>query len=214
MGLCSGTMKNIRLYGIAFLVTVMSGLVPAQEAAGQLGFSVGVNYSKLSDINLGSGSTRFEDASGWHAEVWFDMPIGPLAMRPGLRYMQAGSVFEFANDATTNFRDDFNVNMFEVPLDFRFRFNMEIATPYVAIGPVLRFPSARRSEVTGMKSLNVGGGFDGSGSRYVVPGAEIYVRNHVLHRRNVRDREHRLHNGRESATERRHDPPWDRAEVT
>ncbi len=152
-------MKNIRLYGIAFLVTVVMGLMPTQEAAGQLGFSVGVNYSKLSDIDLGSGSTRFEDASGWHAEIWFDMPIGPLAMRPGLRYMQAGSVFEFANDANANFRDDFNVSLFEVPLDFRFRFNMEIATPYVAVGPVLRFPSAGRGEVSGMKSLNIGGGF-------------------------------------------------------
>ncbi|MEZ4702442.1 MAG: outer membrane beta-barrel protein [Rhodothermales bacterium] len=152
-------MKKIRLFSLPLAVLLTIGLMPAREAAGQLGASVGVNYSKLSDINLGSGSTRFQDASGWHAEVWFDMNVGPLSMRPGLRYVQAGSVFEFANDANTSFRDNFNVNMFEVPLDFRFRFNMEIATPYVAVGPVLRFPSAARGSVSGMKSMNVAGGF-------------------------------------------------------
>jgi hypothetical protein len=134
-------------------------LLTVGDAAGQLGGSVGVNYSKLSDIDLGSGSTSFEDATGWHVEVWFDMELGALALRPGLRYVLAGPVFEFAGDATANFRDDFNVSMFEVPLDFRFRFNMEIATPYVAIGPVLRFPSASKGNVDGLKSLNVAGGF-------------------------------------------------------
>ncbi len=152
-------MKKIHVYGISLLVVVLMGLMPAREAAGQLGFSVGVNYSKLSDITQSSITSRFEDASGWHAEVWFDLDIGTLTLRPGLRYTMAGKVFKIEGVDDPNLQANFNVNMLELPMDFRFRFNMQVATPYVALGPVLRFPSASKGSVSGLNSMSVAGGF-------------------------------------------------------
>ncbi len=135
------------------------GLCTTHVAQAQIGFSAGYNFNKLTDVDLGGGLSSFENAAGWHAELWFDLPIGALALRPGLRYMSAGSIFEFANDADPNFRDNFNINLFEIPLDFRFRFNMEILTPFITVGPVLRFPSGSSDEIEGMNNVSVAGGF-------------------------------------------------------
>ncbi len=148
--------RNNRLIFLAAFLSI--GLCTTQVTQAQIGFSAGYNYNKLTDIDLGGGLSSFENASGWHAELWFDLPIGPLALRPGLRYMSAGSIFEFANDAEANFRDNFNINLFEIPIDFRFRFNMEVITPFITIGPVLRFPSGSKSEISGMHNVSVGGG--------------------------------------------------------
>lgn len=145
---------------LILLVAFLSiGLCTSQVAQAQIGFSAGYNFNKLSDVDLGGGLSSFENSAGWHAELWFDLPIGALALRPGLRYMSAGSIFEFANDADPNFRDNFNINLFEIPLDFRFRFNMEVITPFITVGPVLRFPSGSKDEIVGMNNVSVAGGF-------------------------------------------------------
>ena len=137
---------------------VCGGFITTQSAQAQIGFAAGYNYNKLTDIDLGSGLSSFENATGWHAEIWFDIPVGVLALRPGLRYMSAGSIFEFANDANTNFQDNFNINLFEIPIDFRFRFNMQIITPFITVGPVLRFPSGGGDQISGMNNVSMGGG--------------------------------------------------------
>ena len=125
-------------------------------AQAQIGFSFGTNTNKLTEVD---SFTEFENAQGWHIGIWFDMPAGPLELRPGLRYVSAGSVFEIANDAESAFRDDVNISVFEIPVDFRFRFNMEIIRPFVALGPILRFPTGGGSDISGMKSMHVAGGF-------------------------------------------------------
>ena len=148
--------NNILVLLVAFLSV---GLCVNQVAHAQIGFSAGYNYNKLTDIDLGGGNSSFENATGWHAELWFDLPIGGLALRPGLRYMSAGKIFEFANDSDPNFRDNFNISLFEIPIDFRFRFNMEVITPFISIGPVLRFPSGSKDDISGMQNVSVAGGF-------------------------------------------------------
>lgn len=153
-------MNKQRIALTVLLTAILSlGLGNKQEVAAQIGFSAGYNFNKLTDIDLGGGLSSFENASGWHAELWFDLDVGSLALRPGLRYMSAGSIFEFANDADPNFRDNFNINLFEIPIDFRFRFNMEVLTPFITVGPVLRFPSGAKDEITGMNNVSVAGGF-------------------------------------------------------
>ncbi len=154
---------NKQLYkGLILLTAFLSIIIFSSQTAraqSQIGFSAGFNYNKLTDIDLGGGLSSFENAPGWHAELWFDVPVGALALRPGLRYMSAGSIFEFANDADPNFRDNFNISLFEIPIDFRFRFNMEILTPFITVGPVLRFPSGAKDEIDGMNNMSVAGGF-------------------------------------------------------
>ncbi len=149
--------KGLRVWAFLFFLIGISGSAFAQTP--KIGFSAGYNYNKLADIDLGSGLSSFENAQGWHMEIWFDVPVRNLALRPGLRYMAAGKIFQFANDAEPNFRDDFNISLFEIPIDFRFRFNMQIATPFVTIGPVLRFPSGAKDEIDGMRNISMAGGF-------------------------------------------------------
>ena len=164
-------MNNIqRIFLNLFLLLVCSSPVLTQGALAQIGFAFGANSSRLTEVD---DFTSFEDASGWHIEIWFDMPLGLLELRPALRYVSAGSVFEVANDADPNFRDDVNVSLFEVPIDFRFRFNMEVLTPYVTVGPVLRFPSGGGDEIEGMQSASVAGGF-GVGLQFAVNTIVLY----------------------------------------
>ncbi len=143
-----------------FVALLIFGLSTPHLALAQLGFSAGYNFNRLSDINLDNrGESSFENATGWHMELWFDMDVGNLALRPGLRYMSAGSIFEFANDANPSLRDNFNISLFELPIDLRFRFNMEVITPFITVGPVLRFPSGAKDEIDGLNNVSIGGGF-------------------------------------------------------
>ena len=149
-------MNKFKCARLGIAIAALLLVISAQTAWGQIGFSLGTNSNKLTEVDE---FTRFESATGWHIEVWFDVPVGPLEMRPGLRYVSAGGIFEVENDNDPTFRDDVNINLFEIPVDFRFRFNMEVLTPYIAVGPVLRFPSGGDGEITGMQSVNVAGGF-------------------------------------------------------
>lgn len=147
--------KYIRVLYLV-VASLSLGLVSAPSAFAQIGFAFGSNSNRLTEIDE---FTSFESAQGWHIEIWFDMPLGPLEMRPGLRFVSAGSIFEVANDAESAFADDVNISIFEIPVDFRFRFNMEILTPYIALGPVLRFPSGGGDEISGMNNMHVAGEF-------------------------------------------------------
>lgn len=147
------TLKSVLISIFAFLII---GVFSANLAFAQLGFAFGSNTNKLTEV---SESTQFENAQGWHIEIWFDMALQTLEVRPGLRYVQAGSIFEIENDAESAFRDGENIGIFEIPIDFRFRFNMDVIRPFVAIGPILRFPSGGGSVIMGMKNMHVAGGF-------------------------------------------------------
>ena len=151
-------MKQYRLYIYLLIAGLSVCCFHAPAANAQIGFSAGYNYSKLTDIDLGSGLSSFENAEGWHMELWFDVPVRNISLRPGLRFISAGRIFQFANDANANFRDDFNISLFEIPIDFRFRFNMQVTMPFISVGPVLRFPSGSKSEIDGMRSVSMAGG--------------------------------------------------------
>ncbi len=152
-------MSTINKFVRVVLFSLCFCLYASQHASGQLaqiGIAFGSNSNKLTEVDE---FTSFENASGWHIEIWFDLPFGPLAMRPGLRYVSAGSIFEVANDNDPSFQDDVNISIFEIPMDFRFRFNMQLLTPYISVGPLLRFPSGGGGVIEGMRNVNVAGGF-------------------------------------------------------
>ena len=145
--------KSVLIILFAFLVFC---ILPTNFAFAQIGFSFGSNTSRLTEVDE---FTEFETANGWHIEIWVDMPVGLLELRPGLRYVNAGSIFEIANDAETAFEDGKSISIFEIPIDFRFRFNMDILRPFVAVGPIIRFPSGGGSDISGIKGTHVAGGF-------------------------------------------------------
>ena len=163
-------MNNNQRVLFLFIAFLSFSFISAPTVSAQIGFAFGSNSNRLTEIDE---FTSFESARGWNMEIWFDMPVGPLELRTGLRYVSAGSIFEIENDAESAFEDDVNINIFELPVDFRFRFNMEIITPYVALGPVLRFPSGGGDEISGMNGMHVAGGF-GVGLELFVSRVNVY----------------------------------------
>lgn len=130
------TRPSLRL---SLLVALLVGLA-AKPAHAQFGVSAGLNYNRLNDITLNDRESAFDNRSGWHIEAWAGFGAGPLALRPGIRYVQAGTLFEGLSDVGTDRADEVDVSLVEIPIHLRFRFPNPAVTPYVLAGPVVRFP--------------------------------------------------------------------------
>lgn len=159
---------------IAALAATILALPAADRPAEAqtLGVSAGANFAELSDIDTADRRATFDNASGWHAHLWIDLPLGPIALRPGVRYMDAGSLFEDAsvNGGTT--ADDETFSLIEVPIDVRLRLPLPLVSPYVMGGPVLRFPSDS-GDGGRFESFNLAGGA-GVGVELGLGGLRLY----------------------------------------
>ena len=132
-------MKRLPLSLLALALLTLSAGWLARPAQAQLGIAAGINYDDLSDIDTGSAETSFDNASGYHIGLFYDLAVGPLALRPGVFYMDVGE-FDGGEDV---FDEGFDLNLIEVPVDVRLRLApTPILTPYFMAGPVFRFPSA------------------------------------------------------------------------
>lgn len=164
--------KHASLLTIA--LTLLAGSISADVVRAQgVGISAGSNFNGLSDIETSSGEASFQNATGWHLHLWFDLPLGPVAVRPGLRYMSMGDLFsdvdvEIGMDAD----DDELVRMLEVPIDVRFRLGLPLITPYAMVGPVLRFPASADDEDR-LESFSMAGGA-GIGVELGLGGVRLY----------------------------------------
>ncbi len=148
--------RRLAISTFAALLFVSAGLTYSARAQG-LGISVGANFNSLSDVDTGDRQATFENATGWHLHLWFDLPVGPVAIRPGLRYTDVGEVFDDARIGVDPFRVEQVVTMLEIPVDLRIRLGVPIVTPYVMAGPVLRFPAGTDDEDR-LKSFSLAGG--------------------------------------------------------
>lgn len=137
-----------------------------------LGISAGANFNQLSDIDAGDREATFENATGWHLHLWFDLPVGPVALRPGLRYMDLGSVFDDVELAADPIGVDDAITLLEIPVDVRFRLTVPIITPYFMVGPVLRFPAGGDDDDR-LKSFSLAGGA-GIGVELGLAGVKLY----------------------------------------
>lgn len=138
---------------IAFLIG--SDAVRAQG----VGLSAGANFTELSDIETGNRQATFENATGWHIHLWFDLPLGPVAVRPGVRYMDMGELFAQASieSAVVGVNEDQVVSLIEIPVDVRLRLGLPLISPYVMAGPVLRFPAGSDDD-NRLESFSLAGG--------------------------------------------------------
>ncbi len=138
----------LRLINLVSLVALLVGLgLPTLVQAQGMGISAGANFNALGDVETSDRSATLENATGWHVHLWFDLPLGPVALRPGLRYMDAGRLFE--PDETVNFEDfteEQVVAFLELPVDVRFRMTLPLVTPYFLVGPILRFTTDPSNE--------------------------------------------------------------------
>ncbi|MEM1127498.1 MAG: outer membrane beta-barrel protein [Bacteroidota bacterium] len=157
------------------LLSLLAGGLLAPEAHAQLGIAAGLNFNQLSDIDARDRDLTFDNSTGWHVEVWLDLPLGPVALRPGIRYMDAGSIYEPSDDLGFGVPSvDFDVALLEVPIDVRYRIGTPIISPYIMAGPVLRFPVDVGDDLEdNLESFSLGGSV-GVGVEVGLAGIRLY----------------------------------------
>jgi hypothetical protein len=160
---------------VCLLVFVTLHVTPALGQG--VGLAAGANFDQLSDIDITEGGrAAFDSRTGWHVEAWFDLPLGPVGLRPGVRYMDAGQLYDgLRDDEGANIGDDISINMIEVPLHLRYTFGGGAAlSPYVTAGPVLRFPLADEDDFNDdLETVSVAGGL-GAGIALNLGGIRVY----------------------------------------
>lgn len=115
----------------------------AQPTHAQLGLSAGMNFEQFSDIETNSFNATFNNATGYHIGVFYDLGAGSFAVRPGVYFRNIQNLETTLLGST----ESFDLNMIEVPLDFRFRIGASsILVPYVSAGPVVTFSSSSNTD--------------------------------------------------------------------
>ena len=126
-----------------FLMAAIAGLslAAASPAYAQFGVTAGLNFDRLSDVAFNDVDANFDNKTGWHVGVWTEFSLGVVTLRPGVRYMNAGKLFEGLSEVNAAIVDDFDIHLVEVPILVRFGLGAAVVKPYVFAGPVLRFPA-------------------------------------------------------------------------
>ncbi len=121
---------------VAISVTGLAALTPERGAAQTtLGIVAGVNLASFDDIQVGNVRETFDSRTGFHAGLFLDAAFGPMAVRPGIQYLNAGPLFE---GATFLDPDAFQLNYIAVPIDVRAQLISLLVAPYVFTGPEFR----------------------------------------------------------------------------
>lgn len=122
---------TLRLAALAVLCIGFALLGPAATHAQGLGIAGGINYDDFSDIEADT-----DRAQGYHIGLFYDVTLGPLALRPGIFYMDVGDIETSDTDAA---QESFELQLIEIPVDARFRIGAApLLKPYLMAGPVLR----------------------------------------------------------------------------
>ncbi len=150
------------LHRLGLLATIVGLCLagPASAQVEQFGVTAGLNFDRLTDVSLNNADANFESKTGWHAEVWLDFSLlGVLTLRPGLRYMDAGRLFDGGlSDIVSDVEEDFDISLVEVPVLLRFGFPAPVIKPYILAGPVLRLPIGVDNTIdSDLKSLTLAG---------------------------------------------------------
>ena len=154
--------------GLLFVLLFMPVTAQAQFS---FGVGAGLNFTSLADVDFGSTRTVYDSRSGYHVGAFLDFSAGPIALRPGVYYMNAGTLFEDGFDSVSSLNtidDNFELNFVVVPIDVRLRLGIPLLKPYIHAGPELRFRSEDASteveEALDLRSFNLAGNFGGGGS--------------------------------------------------
>lgn len=140
----------------AFLVVALF-FGAARQAHGQLGVAAGLNFDSFDDLEVGSSGATYDNATGYHAGVFYDIGAGVAAVRLGVFYRDLGEVALTVKGGGPEFL--FDLNMIEVPVDVRFNLmTTPVVKPYLLVGPVLSFPNTGDDRFTDeLKTISVSG---------------------------------------------------------
>ena len=132
------TTPSFRTFTVA-AVLLAALLTTAPNARAQVGIAGGANFDDFGDVKNSDSDNITENATGYHVGLFYEFGAGPLRVRPGVFYMDAGS-FEFPDpDDLAGEARSFDLNLVEVPIDLRLRLlSLPLVKPYVTAGPVLR----------------------------------------------------------------------------
>jgi len=159
---------------LILLFATIGLLWQAAPAHAQLGIAAGANFDNVGDIRSGEDEGRFENATGFHVGVFYDLAIGPAAIRPGLYYTDVGTFsFDGADPR------EFDIDMLELPIDVRFRLaTLPIVRPYLTAGPVFQLA---REEGEGFENLNVAANI-GLGTEISIPTVSLTLMPELLYK--------------------------------
>lgn len=130
---------KIAVLALALIVVAATG---QQAAAQSIGIAGGANFDEMTDM-ANNGQATFDNATGFHIGVFSDISVGPIAVRPGLFYVNVGTMDVQANGVL----DQVNMDLIEVPVDLRLRvMAAPVVRPYLLAGPTLRYAWSDDSE--------------------------------------------------------------------
>jgi len=154
---------------LAFLLAASLAFSPSAHA--QIGISGGLNFNQLDDISATNANATYESSTGYHVGVFYDLGLGPIAVRPGVMYRQVGT-YEFGDIPGVGEEVDIELNAVEVPIDVRWRvLPLPLVKPYVLAGPVLTFPQSSE-DFGSTKSVNLNADI-GAGVEITLPGVGL-----------------------------------------
>ncbi|MFW5904775.1 MAG: outer membrane beta-barrel protein [Gemmatimonadota bacterium] len=146
-----------------FLALGAAGSVQAQG----LSLMGGLNFSDQDDINTSSASATFENSTGYHLGLSYELGLGPLGIRPGVLYERVGT-FDF--DVVT---DDLDLSAVKVPVDLRLTVLPTPAlSPYLVAGPVFAFPRGEGELSDAVETLAMTADL-GAGLEIDLPGTDL-----------------------------------------
>lgn len=157
---------------IALLIAVFL-VAGARPAAAQIGVAAGLNFDSFGDLEFGSSSATYDNATGYHAGLFYDIGAGIAAIRIGAFYRDLGEVALTVDGGGPEYL--FDLNLIEVPVDLRFNLTTTPAIkPYLLVGPVLSFPNTGDDRFTDeLKTVAVTGTI-GAGIAINAGGLKLY----------------------------------------
>ena len=121
--------------GLAFALPV--------DAEAQIGILAGYNRDTLAEFLPENGFDLTELTDGYHVGVFLNFNLATFSIRPAVIYHRMPELVAMAGEE----RVRFDIDLVEIPLDFRLRLPLPALQPYVLGGPVLTFPSSTFSGV-------------------------------------------------------------------
>jgi hypothetical protein len=137
------TRSNPIPFFAAVFALLVSTAVLALPASAQLGVAAGLNFESVDDIETNNANATFDNATGYHVGVFYDLGVGPAGLRLGLFYRDIGEV----DVSFGGIRDAFSATMIDIPVDVRFNLTTTpVIRPYIMAGPVFSWASTDDSD--------------------------------------------------------------------
>lgn len=133
--------RNVGRWG-AGLALGLACALPA-DAEAQIGILAGYNRDSLAEFLPENGFDLTDITDGYHVGVFLNFNLATFSIRPAVIYHRMPELVAMAGDE----RVHFDIDLVEIPLDFRIRLPLPAVQPYVLGGPVLTFPSSTFSGV-------------------------------------------------------------------